>query len=525
MTTATFPLSSISLNASEIKYNDFDVIWVPRRKWDNAVVINGLVTSIEFSYSIDQSSVSLVVELENILELSQLGIDEGDYLVLFGYVYRNRSFVFEELYRNVIVSISRQINPARTYRLESLDPMFYAQRNKFVGILPEATATKRIQFLATTYGIPFDEDSDPTSFILPRSIHTQSSVYDIMLSAIVDTNLLEGQHYVFRFVNGKLQIKKRNIPDQIWTITESGNLYTLVRKSSISDMLNSIAAYGSEKKTSALGGYFQSEKELPQFFGRFTDPDSINNYGLMEEVLLHSSISSTADAKFLAEQRLKRKSRPEVILNIEASNINGLHWGDPIYVYEISTGSIGIYYIVSGTHRINASGAMMEVVLSLEDKYLLLESTLEQTVAPSTRVSPLDKLLGISKQSSNASSSLNRFLSFPFNGQYTVSQGFGNGHNGIDYAMPTGTHVLASASGVVSNLVDPDLGNYVAINHGNGFITIYAHLDSFALPDASTVNRGDYIANSGNTGDSTGPHLHHALVYNGAYVNIKDYML
>lgn len=104
----------------------------------------------------------------------------------------------------------------------------------------------------------------------------------------------------------------------------------------------------------------------------------------------------------------------------------------------------------------------------------------------------------------------------PFAGDYPISQLFGEkitdpkGHTGIDYACPLGTPILASADGTVSYLQTSNVGygNDVMLLHPDGNYTLYAHLSSIAVKRWQKVKQGDVIAYSGNTGNSTGPHLH-----------------
>ena len=99
-------------------------------------------------------------------------------------------------------------------------------------------------------------------------------------------------------------------------------------------------------------------------------------------------------------------------------------------------------------------------------------------------------------------------------------------HWGIDIAAPPGTPVLAAADGVVAAVGwDPDgYGHYIVVDHGGGWQTLYAHLESAALSGnkmtlGMAVRQGDAIGSLGSSGASTGPHLHFELLQNGAHVD------
>lgn len=105
---------------------------------------------------------------------------------------------------------------------------------------------------------------------------------------------------------------------------------------------------------------------------------------------------------------------------------------------------------------------------------------------------------------------------FNWPAQGRISSGFGQRwgtlHAGIDIAMPTGTEVVASDGGeVVYTGYNSAMGNYVDIKHSNGYVTRYQHLSSYGVLKGEKVKKGQYIASSGNTGNSTGPHLHFAV--------------
>lgn len=88
----------------------------------------------------------------------------------------------------------------------------------------------------------------------------------------------------------------------------------------------------------------------------------------------------------------------------------------------------------------------------------------------------------------------------------------GGAHNATDIMIPEGTPIVSPMAGVVKSVFYNSLGgNQIIIVHTNGMITGYAHLSRFAVRAGQQVNRGQLIGYSGNTGQSTGPHLHFTL--------------
>lgn len=97
-------------------------------------------------------------------------------------------------------------------------------------------------------------------------------------------------------------------------------------------------------------------------------------------------------------------------------------------------------------------------------------------------------------------------------------------HNGMDFTAKTGTDVYATGDGVVT-WADwrQGFGNCVIIDHGYGFETLYAHLDEYVAKNGQNVKRGELIAKVGNTGKSTGPHLHYEVHVKGRPDNPAKY--
>jgi murein DD-endopeptidase MepM/ murein hydrolase activator NlpD len=98
-------------------------------------------------------------------------------------------------------------------------------------------------------------------------------------------------------------------------------------------------------------------------------------------------------------------------------------------------------------------------------------------------------------------------------------------HEGLDIAARTGTPVYATADGIVSSVrTEAGYGKKVTIDHGYGYRTIYAHNSRFNVKVGQRVRRGDRIASVGNTGRSTGSHVHYELRLNGVPVNPRKFL-
>ena len=98
-------------------------------------------------------------------------------------------------------------------------------------------------------------------------------------------------------------------------------------------------------------------------------------------------------------------------------------------------------------------------------------------------------------------------------------------HNAIDIALDEGSCVSAAWDGVVSKTgYDSTSGNYIWLVHKNGNETFYCHLSEVLVSDGAVIRAGETIAFSGNTGYSTGPHLHFAVKENGEYADPLDFL-
>ena len=105
----------------------------------------------------------------------------------------------------------------------------------------------------------------------------------------------------------------------------------------------------------------------------------------------------------------------------------------------------------------------------------------------------------------------------PITGKETI-------HKGIDVAAPTGTSVFATGDGVVKKAADEKgWGKLVVVEHEDGYATFYAHMDEIGVESGTKVRKGEVIGRVGNTGQSTGPHLHYEVRLDGNHLNPEDF--
>ena len=107
-----------------------------------------------------------------------------------------------------------------------------------------------------------------------------------------------------------------------------------------------------------------------------------------------------------------------------------------------------------------------------------------------------------------------------------ITQGYWYGHRAIDIGAPLGTVIRAADSGYVSfaGWTDIGYGYLLVIDHNNGYQTYYAHLSWYFVEEGAVVTAGQEIGKMGSTGNSTGPHLHFEIRYNGYPLNPTNYL-
>ncbi|MBN2665352.1 MAG: peptidoglycan DD-metalloendopeptidase family protein [Bacteroidales bacterium] len=146
-----------------------------------------------------------------------------------------------------------------------------------------------------------------------------------------------------------------------------------------------------------------------------------------------------------------------------------------------------------------------------------------------------DELILLSREKENMLRSIPAIIPISSKDLTRIASGFGlrihpiykisKFHAGMDFTAPLGTEVYSSGDGTIEsvNSGKRGMGNYIVINHGFGYSSVYAHLDSFSVKPGQKVHRGEVIGYVGNTGLSIAPHLHYEIKLNGQNVDPVNY--
>ena len=153
----------------------------------------------------------------------------------------------------------------------------------------------------------------------------------------------------------------------------------------------------------------------------------------------------------------------------------------------------------------------------------------KQFAASGKQLSVLEALLFNRELDKNATPSrlpiLNSYITSGFGGRADPFGGGGQYHKGIDFKASVGDPVLTVADGVVSFAGDKSgYGSVVDVDHGNGYVTRYAHNSRLVVRVGDLVRVGQEIAKAGSTGRSTGAHVHFEVWENGAVVNPRKFL-
>ena len=230
---------------------------------------------------------------------------------------------------------------------------------------------------------------------------------------------------------------------------------------------------------------------------------------------------STEDVDFptsdtVSVYEVKKGDTIQTVAKLFGVSVNTIMWANNLTSRSISKGdtlaSVAKKYRADAQDIASYNGLSVDATLALGDTVIVPDGEIEIVqAAPAKSKTKTTKGRGTSRLlDSYTYSTPSGFLVRPLVGG-TKTQGL-HGHNGIDIGAAPGTPVLAAASGrvLVAKLggYNGGYGNMIIIAHDNGVQTVYGHLRDVYVTQGQEVNQGQTIGEVGNTGKSTGPHLH-----------------
>lgn len=188
---------------------------------------------------------------------------------------------------------------------------------------------------------------------------------------------------------------------------------------------------------------------------------------------------------------------------------------------------LGVGGPASEENRIRARIAADERAM-IADAHRQVDSLMNEAVSRQKSFASLLVLLKEKKSIMAATPSLwpvKGWVTSEFGRRISPFSGEGEFHKGLDIATGYGRAVQAPADGVVAEVTyQNDVGRTILIDHGHGLSTMYAHLSKAAVRPGAPARKGDRIGYVGNTGRSTGSHLHYSVMLNGVAVNPRKYL-
>jgi len=246
-----------------------------------------------------------------------------------------------------------------------------------------------------------------------------------------------------------------------------------------------------------------------------------NGHGLyVRDVLaLNAGLSETTTLQ-IGDEIIITVPQPELtVMTVEQSTYEEAYYGEVEYIYNDSwytTQSQVLREEQAGYHEVTAMITKRNG--TEESREIINEVVLQEPVCKQIEIGTQTPPTYIKPISGGR-------LSSGFGGRKAPTKGASTNHKGIDWATPIGTAVMASSGGTVSIAGwQSGYGYVVYINHPDGKQTRYGHLSKILVSSGQKVKQGQKIALSGNTGRSTGPHVHFEIRVGGQAVNPLNYL-
>ena len=417
-----------------------------------------------------------------------------------------------ELFRGVVVEFTA--DETGNVSVKAYDYNWYLEKNSDSIKFKNEKASDIIRKLCKKFEIPTGEIAD-TGHKLKKMIFQGKTLYEIIITALTETEKKTGETYRLFSKQGKLHLQKRTETFNWTVIEERRNLLSASYKQSIENVVTQV----------------KLENDQEEEFAIATRERGVNDYGMLQHYENNNEAKTKGELEELARQILRNNQMIERDISVTALGIWGIEAGTGVAIREIMTGAYGGYYVLEDNHTYEANGMH---TMSLKLQRTPDVDRIEYQPPPEPQPNDIAANAPAQQAQSGGQSStpISTSSGFIRPAPGRITSGFRTAqrpsHNGIDIAQGGYVPIKAAASGkVVRSGWMNGYGETIIIRHniqGMTWETLYAHMRSGSrrVRVGQSVRQGQEIGVMGNTGNSRGQHLHfeiHRGTWNGAKSN------
>jgi murein DD-endopeptidase MepM/ murein hydrolase activator NlpD len=407
-----------------------------------------------------------------------------------------------EIFRGIL--FNNLIDHNGNHSLTCYDYNYYLTKNTDSLTFTKVTASQIVRFICRKYGIAAGVIED-TKYVFPRLIFRNKTLYEIIITALTETEKKTGKKYGLFSIAGKLYLREFKSQVTKLIIENGRNLLTARYEESIEDTRTQVRVTGG------------SEDNPVSVVVR--NKTAVDQFGVMQHYEHYDDVKDKAKLTALANKLLNDLSKTSKTIEVEALGIWSVQSGTAVYVREEMTGVKGGFYVIEDSHTVEANG---NHTMSLRLSATLDLERIDYEEPPKEETSESSGSKSGTSRDETPTVTSGGFMR-PCIGTITSKFGkrWGRFHYGIDIAAPGRVPIVAAADGVVSrSYYSSTYGEVIMIRHNIGgkiYETVYAHMrkGSRKYKAGQHVKKGAIIGYMGNTGRSTGQHLHFEIHVGG----------
>lgn len=393
-------------------------------------------------------------------------------------------------------------DPESILDITAYDPLYYLMQSEDDRYYPAGkTGEAIIRDICRAWAIPLGKIEGPNEK-LGKLVFRGKTLGEMIAKVLGQTRRRGGGRWIIYADQGKIHVVRRgsNTP----YVFEGDSIANLGISRSIENLVTRVKIVGRDKGGSKVLATLDGETQ----------------FGILQKIVNRSDYDGAAGAKKAAARLIKDEGLEEKIRSFVAPDVPGLRRGHRVIVRARTLD--GPYIVSSVTHDPKAKMMTCEVEPKdpTELEFDFEESGLWDWIPPDDRFDPTSgKSTGSPGKKSAAG------FQWPIKGVITSPFGDGRNHGGIDIDGETGDAILASKPGKVTVAGNVSGYGYVVyLDHGNGQETRYGHLSRFGVSVGDEVGYSRVIGYMGNTGRSTGSHLHFEIRIGGSAVDPQSYL-